>query len=825
MIFDLDMIKAVYKNLPAKIAKARKVVGKPLTLSEKILYSHLHKDQAWENFSRGKSYVNFSPDRVAMQDATAQMALLQFMSAGMPKVQVPSTVHCDHLILAKDGAKKDLADSITASGEVFNFLESVSNKYGIGFWKPGAGIIHQVVIENYGFPGGMMIGTDSHTVNAGGIGMIAIGVGGADAVDVMAGMPWELKWPKLIGIKLTGKLNGWTSSKDVILKVAGILTVKGGTGAIVEYFGPGADSLSCTGKGTICNMGAEIGATTSTFGYDEKMAAYLRGTGRKEVADLADKVKEHLQGDPEVYANPEKYFDQVIEIDLSTLEPHVNGPFTPDRAIPISKFAEEVKKNNWPQRLEVGLIGSCTNSSYEDISRSASLAKQAVDKKLKAKAEFTITPGSEQVRYTVERDGFLSVFDKMGGVVLANACGPCIGQWSRHTNDPNRKNSIITSFNRNFAKRNDGNPNTHAFVASPEITTAFAIAGDLTFNPLKDTLINEDGQPVKLDEPMGVELPPKGFAVKDAGYLAPAKDGSKVQVKIKPDSNRLQALEPFAPWDGKNLTGMRLLIKAKGKCTTDHISMAGPWLRFRGHLDNIANNTLTGALNAFNDKTDSVKNQLTGEYGPVPATQRAYKAAGIPTIVVGDHNYGEGSSREHAAMQPRHLGIRVILVKSFARIHETNLKKQGMLGLTFANEGDYDRFQEDDVIDIVDLTSFAPEKQLTLVLHHKNGTSDTIKVNHTYNAGQIEWFKAGSALNLMAKQVAAPAKKAPARKTLGKKIKAVAKKIKKALTKKTAKKKTVKKAAKKAVKKVTRKAVKAKKVVKKVVKKAAKKKK
>ncbi|HNC30245.1 MAG TPA: aconitate hydratase, partial [Cyclobacteriaceae bacterium] len=629
----------------------------------------------------------------------------------------------------------------------------------------------------------------------------------------------------LIGIKLTGKLNGWTSSKDVILKVAGILTVKGGTGAIVEYFGPGADSLSCTGKGTICNMGAEIGATTSTFGYDEKMAQYLRGTGRKEVADLADKVKEHLQGDPEVYANPEKYFDQVIEIDLSTLEPHVNGPFTPDRAIPISQFADEVKKNNWPQRLEVGLIGSCTNSSYEDISRSASLAKQAVDKKLKAKAEFTITPGSEQVRYTVERDGFLGVFDKMGGVVLANACGPCIGQWSRHTNDPNRANSIITSFNRNFAKRNDGNPNTHAFVASPEITTAFAIAGDLTFNPLKDTLINEDGQAVKLDEPKGVELPPKGFAVKDAGYLAPAKDGSKVVVKIKPDSNRLQALAPFAPWDGKNLTGMKLLIKAKGKCTTDHISMAGPWLRFRGHLDNIANNTLTGALNYFNDKTDSVKNQLTGEYGPVPATQRAYKAAGIPTIVVGDHNYGEGSSREHAAMQPRHLGIRVILVKSFARIHETNLKKQGMLGLTFANEGDYDRFQEDDTIDIVDLTSFAPEKQLTLVLHHKNGTSDTIKVNHTYNTGQIEWFKAGSALNLMAKELAsAPRAKAPAKKTLGKKIKAVAKKIKKALTKKSAKK-VVKKASKKVVKKAAKKVVKAKKAAKKVVKKAAKKKK
>lgn len=806
MIFDLDMIKAVYKNMPGRIAKARKVVGKPLTLSEKILYSHLHVDEKLQNFGRGKSYVNFSPDRVAMQDATAQMALLQFMSAGMPKVQVPSTVHCDHLILAKDGAKKDLADSITASGEVFNFLESVSNKYGIGFWRPGAGIIHQVVIENYGFPGGMMIGTDSHTVNAGGIGMIAIGVGGADAVDVMAGMAWELKFPKLIGVKLTGKLSGWSSSKDVILKVAGILTVKGGTGAIVEYFGPGAQTLSCTGKGTICNMGAEIGATTSTFGYDEKMAQYLRGTGRKEVADLADKVKEHLTGDPEVYANPEKYFDQVIEIDLSTLEPHVNGPFTPDRAIPISQFANEVRKNNWPQRLEVGLIGSCTNSSYEDITRSASLAKQAVDKKLKTKAEFTITPGSELVRYTVERDGYLSTFEKMGGVVLANACGPCIGQWSRHTNDPNRANSIITSFNRNFAKRNDGNPNTHAFVASPEITTAFAIAGDLTFNPLKDTLVNQDGQAVRLDEPKGVEFPPKGFDVKDPGYLAPAKDGSKVQVKIDAKSNRLQALAPFKPWDGKNLTGMKLIIKAKGKCTTDHISMAGPWLRFRGHLDNIANNTLTGAINYFNDKPDSVKNQLTGQYGPVPATQRAYKAAGVPTIVVGDHNYGEGSSREHAAMQPRHLGMRVILVKSFARIHETNLKKQGMLGLTFANEADYDKIQEDDTIDITDLTSFAPDKQLTLVLHHKNGTSDTIKANHTYNAGQIEWFKAGSALNLMAKQITGSGKKSSKKSKSAAKKKAskkVMKKMAKKVSKKVVKKKSAK-ASKKTVKKVTK---------------------
>jgi aconitate hydratase len=749
-----------------------------------------------------------------MQDATAQMALLQFMSAGIPKVRVPSTVHCDHLILAKECAKKDLADSITASGEVFNFLESVSNKFGIGFWKPGAGIIHQVVLENYGFPGGMMIGTDSHTVNAGGIGMLAIGVSGADAVDVMAGMAWELKMPKLIGVKLTGKLSGWTSSKDVILKVAGILTVKGGTGAIVEYFGPGAQTLSCTGKGTICNMGAEIGATTSTFGYDEKMAQYLRGTGRKEVADLADKVKEHLTGDAEVYANPEKYFDQVIEINLSTLEPHVNGPFTPDRAIPISEFANEVRKNNWPQRLEVGLIGSCTNSSYEDISRSASLAQQAVTKKLKAKAEFTITPGSELVRYTVDRDGFLGTFEKMGGVVLANACGPCIGQWSRHTNDPNRANSIITSFNRNFAKRIDGNPNTHAFVASPEITTAFAIAGDLTFNPLTDTLTNQDGQSVKLDEPMGVEFPPRGFDVKDPGYLAPAKDGSKVQVKIDDKSSRLQALSPFKAWDGKNLTGMKLLIKAKGKCTTDHISMAGPWLRFRGHLDNIANNTLTGAINYFNDKPDSVKSQLNGQYGPVPATQRAYKAANVPTIVVGDHNYGEGSSREHAAMQPRHLGIRVILVKSFARIHETNLKKQGMLGLTFVNEADYDKVQENDTIDIADLTSFAPEKQLTLVLRHANGTTDTVKANHTYNAGQIEWFKAGSALNLMAKEITKnknPKKAAAKQKKVAKKVVKKAKKV----SKKAAKKKVTKAKAKKQAKKVKKSAKKVKKVAKK----------
>jgi aconitate hydratase len=793
MIFDLDMIKATYSRMGGKIERARKILNRPLTLSEKILFTHLHEEQSVQDFERGKSYVNFSPDRVAMQDATAQMALLQFMSAGIPKVAVPSTVHCDHLILAKKGAKQDLKESISSSGEVYNFLESVSSKYGIGFWRPGAGIIHQVVLENYAFPGGMMIGTDSHTPNAGGLGMLAIGVGGADAVDVMSGMPWELKFPKFIGVKLTGKLSGWTSAKDVILKVAGILTVKGGTGAIVEYFGPGATSLSATGKGTICNMGAEIGATTSTFGYDQKIAEYLRATGRKDIADLADKVKVHLTGDPEVYGNPNKYFDQVIEIDLSTLEPHVNGPFTPDRATPISEFAEEVRKNGWPTKLEVGLIGSCTNSSYEDISRAASLAKQAIDKKLKVKSEYTVTPGSEQVRFTVQRDGYLGLFEQIGGVVLANACGPCIGQWSRHTDDPNKKNSIITSFNRNFAKRNDGNPNTHAFVASPEIVTALAIAGDLTFNPLKDVLFNIDGHEVMLDEPKGFEAPPKGYDVEDAGYVAPAKDGSRISVKIDQKSKRLQALEPFKAWDGKNLTGMRLLIKAKGKCTTDHISMAGPWLRFRGHLDNISDNTLTGAVNYFNEKTDNVKNQINGSYGSVPATQRAYKAKGIPTIVVGDHNYGEGSSREHAAMQPRHLGIRVILVKSFARIHETNLKKQGMLALTFANESDYDKIKEDDFIDISNLNSFSPDKQLTLVLHHNDGSTETIQTNHSYNASQIEWFKAGSALNLMAAKFNLQRKEAAKKKKATPKVTIVAKKKS---TKKAAKKKA-KKAAKK----------------------------
>lgn len=752
MAFDLDMIKQVYASMGDRIDAARKVLNRPMTLTEKILYSHLDQGKATEEFQRTKSYVDFKPDRVAMQDATAQMALLQFMQAGKKKVAVPSTVHCDHLIQAKVGAEKDLETAIDTNKEVYDFLSSVSNKYGVGFWKPGAGIIHQVVLENYAFPGGMMIGTDSHTVNAGGLGMVAIGVGGADAVDVMAGMPWELKFPKLIGVKLTGKLSGWTASKDVILKVAGILTVKGGTGAILEYFGPGAESLSCTGKGTICNMGAEIGATTSTFGYDQKMKEYLEGTDRATVAELAEGVKEHLTGDAEVYDNPEKYFDQVIEIDLSTLEPHINGPFTPDLATPISEFAKAVKENGWPQKLEVGLIGSCTNSSYEDITRAASVAQQAIDKNLKVKSEYTITPGSEMVRYTVDRDGYLDTFEEIGGVVLANACGPCIGQWARHGAEKKEKNSIITSFNRNFAKRNDGNPNTHGFVASPELVTAMAIAGDLSFNPLTDTLTNEQGELVKLEEPMGIEHPIKGYAVEDNGYQEPAKDGSGIDVKVAEDSDRLQLLTPFEPWDGKNKEGVKLLIKAKGKCTTDHISMAGPWLRYRGHLDNISNNMLTGAINFANDKADSVKNQLTGEYGAVPDVQRAYKAKGIESIVVGDENYGEGSSREHAAMEPRHLGVFAVLVRSFARIHETNLKKQGMLGITFDNPADYDLIQEDDTFDFIDLEDFAPDKQLTIKINHQDGSSDTIKVNHTYNAGQIEWFRAGSALNMIRKQ-------------------------------------------------------------------------
>ena len=754
MAFDIEMIKKVYANFGPRVEAARKLVGRPLTLSEKILYTHLWDEKTNTSYVRGTDYVDFAPDRVAMQDATAQMALLQFMQAGRPKVAVPSTVHCDHLITAKLGAEQDLPAANTESKEVFDFLASVSNKYGIGFWKPGAGIIHQVVLENYAFPGGMMIGTDSHTVNAGGLGMVAIGVGGADACDVMAGLPWELKFPKLIGVKLTGKLSGWTSPKDVILKVAGILTVKGGTGAIVEYFGEGASSMSCTGKGTICNMGAEIGATTSTFGYDESMERYLRATNRADVADAANEIKEHLTGDAEVYAEPEKYFDQIIEINLSELEPYLNGPFTPDLATPISKMKEVAAANGWPMKIDVGLIGSCTNSSYEDISRAVSIAKQVDEKGLTAKAEYCINPGSEQIRFTIQRDGFLDVFEKIGAKVFTNACGPCIGMWDRVGAEKQEKNTIVHSFNRNFAKRADGNPNTFAFVGSPELVTALAIAGDLSFNPLTDTLTNANGEQVKLDPPQGFELPPRGFDVDDAGYQEPAADGSAVQVLVSPTSHRLQLLDPFKAWEGTDLKGLKLLIKAKGKCTTDHISMAGPWLKFRGHLDNISNNMLIGAVNYFNEKTDNVKNELTGEYGPVPATQRAYKAAGIGTIVVGDENYGEGSSREHAAMEPRHLGVRAVLVKSFARIHETNLKKQGMLGLTFANKEDYDKIQEDDTIDIIGLTTFSPNVPLTLVLNHADGTKEEIVVNHSYNAQQIEWFKAGGALNIIRREAA-----------------------------------------------------------------------
>jgi aconitate hydratase len=752
MAFDIEMIKAVYARLEDRVAQARKLTGKPLTASEKILYSHLWEGKSERAFSRGKDYVDFAPDRIACQDATAQMALLQFMQAGKAKVAVPTTVHCDHLIQAKEGASQDLKSANSTSSEVFNFLESVSDKYGIGFWKPGAGIIHQVVLENYAFPGGMMIGTDSHTVNAGGLGMLAIGVGGADAVDVMADMAWELKFPKLIGVKLTGKLNGWTAPKDVILKVAGILTVKGGTGAVIEYFGEGAESMSCTGKGTICNMGAEVGATTSTFGYDESMERYLRATDRDDVADAANQVKEHLTADPEVYANPENYFDEVIEIDLNTLTPHINGPFTPDLATPVSEMSKVAKEGGWPLQVEWGLIGSCTNSSYEDLSRAASIAKQAVEKNLVTKAEFGINPGSEQVRYTAERDGLLNIFEDLNAKIFTNACGPCIGQWAREGADKQERNSIIHSFNRNFSKRADGNPNTHAFVASPEMVAAVAISGRLDFNPITDVLINQNGEEVKLDPPTGMELPPLGFDVKENGYLAPQEDGSSVEVKVNEKSERLQLLSPFAPWNGENLTGAKLLIKALGKCTTDHISMAGPWLRFRGHLDNISNNCLIGAVNAFGEKTNFVKNQLTDEFGGVPDVQRQYKAAGIETVVVGDHNYGEGSSREHAAMEPRFLGVKVVLVKSFARIHETNLKKQGMLGITFANEADYDLIQEDDTFNFVDLKDFAPGKQITVEVVHADGSSDTILANHTYNAQQIEWFKEGSALNLIKKE-------------------------------------------------------------------------
>ena len=751
-MIDIEKIKNIYSKLGNRITQTRHALQRPLTLSEKILYSHLASDTKPTDFERGRSYVDFYVDLVAMQDATAQMALLQFMQAGRDRVAVQTTVHCDHLIQARLGAETDLQEAKESNKEVYDFLESVSKKYGIGFWKPGAGIIHQVILENYAFPGGMMIGTDSHTVNAGGLGVIAIGVGGADAVDVMAGMPWELLFPKLIGVKLIGEMDGWTSAKDVILKVAGILTVKGGTGAILEYFGSGAESLSCTGKGTICNMGAEIGATTSLFAYDKNMAEYLHATGRSEVAELADEIADNLRSDPEVYDNPEKFYDQIIEINLSELEPYLNGPFTPDLATPISQMATVATENGWPIKIEVGLIGSCTNSSYEDIARSASIAEQAVTKKLHAKSEFTITPGSEQVRFTVERDGYLDAFSKMGGVVLANACGPCIGQWARHSTDQGRKNTIVTSFNRNFAKRNDGNPNTHAFVGSPELVTALAIAGELNFNPITDSLKNSEGELVMLDPPRGDRLPQNGFEVKELGYQAPSSDGSTVDVTIKPDSKRLQFLTPFEPWNGENITGIKLLIKVKGKCTTDHISMAGPWLQFRGHLDNISDNMLIGAANYFNDKTNMVKNQMSGEYCSVPTVQRAYKARSVPTIVIGDENYGEGSSREHAAMEPRHLGVRVVLVKSFARIHETNLKKQGMLALTFSVKSDYDKIQEDDTFEFLDLVDFTPEQPLTLRVIHSDASSMDIQCEHSYNEVQIDWFKHGSALNKIASE-------------------------------------------------------------------------
>ena len=758
MVFDLEMIKAVYERYPERVAAARKLVNKPLTLSEKILYAHLWDGNATEAYERGKSYVDFAPDRVAMQDATAQMALLQFMQAGKTKVAVPSTAHADHLIQARLGADKDLQDGINKNNEVFNFLSSVCDKYGIGFWKPGAGIIHQVVLENYAFPGGMMIGTDSHTVNAGGLGMVAIGVGGADAVDVMAGMAWELKFPKLIGVKLTGKLSGWTAPKDVILKVAGIVSAKGGTGAIVEYFGEGATAMSCTGKGTICNMGAEIGATTSTFGYDESMERYLRATDRSDVADAANSVKDYLTGDDEVYANPEQYFDQVIEINLTELTPHLNGPYTPDLATPVSEMKVAAAANDWPTDIEWALIGSCTNSSYEDLSRAASIVDDAVRKGLNSKAILGINPGSEQVRFTAERDGFIDTFNKLDNTkIFTNACGPCIGQWDRPGASEEKKNSIVHSFNRNFKKRADGNPNTMAFVTSPEMVAAIAISGKLDFNPITDTLTNANGEEVSLAEPTGMELPPNGFAVDNNGYQAPAEDGSGIQVVVKEDSKRLQLLTPFAPWDGENITGAKLLIKAEGKCTTDHISMAGPWLQYRGHLDNISENCLIGAVNSFGGATNEVVNQLTGDKGAVPSTARAYKAAGVPSIVVGDHNYGEGSSREHAAMEPRHLGVYAVIVKSFARIHETNLKKQGMLGLTFNTESDYDLIREDDTFNFTNLNQFAPGKQLTLEIVHADGSKDNVLCNHTYNAGQIEWYKYGSALNLIKAEAAAQA--------------------------------------------------------------------
>ena len=747
--FDIEMIRKFYESYPKKVDEAKKILKRPLTLSEKILYAHLSTDEPLKNYVRATDYVNFSPDRVAMQDATAQMALLQLMNSGRTKVAVPSTVHCDHLIQAHKSAKEDLNTAEVTNKEVYDFLSAVSNKFGIGFWKPGAGIIHQVVLENYAFPGGMMIGTDSHTPNAGGLGMIAIGVGGADAVDVMAGMPWELKMPKLIGVKLTGKLSGWASPKDVILKLAGILTVKGGTNAIIEYFGDGTSSLSATGKATICNMGAEVGATTSIFPYDKKSSDYLKATERTDVSELADKVIEYLQPDTETVNNPKEYFDQVIEIDLSTLEPYVNGPFTPDAAHPISEFAKVVKEKGYPQKMEVGLIGSCTNSSYEDLSRAVSIVKDAKQKHVEVKAQFIINPGSEQVRYTAERDGILPAFEEVGATIMANACGPCIGQWKRESKDPERANSIVTSFNRNFAKRNDGNPNTHAFVTSPEIVAALSIAGDLCFNPMTDTLVNSEGEKVKLEEPKGYELPPLGYELKESGFLAPIADGSDIEISIAKDSQRLQELAPFAAWDGKDIIEQPLLIKVKGKCTTDHISMAGPWLRFRGHLDNISDNMLIGAVNAFNDKTNAVLDQETNEYIPVPKLARKFKAEGLGSVVVAEENYGEGSSREHAAMEPRFLNVKAILVKSFARIHETNLKKQGMLALTFVDKNDYEKIKEDDKISIIGLSEFKPGKNLTVELTHKNGTKESFEVAHTYNEVQIAWFKAGSALNYM----------------------------------------------------------------------------
>ncbi len=753
MAFDINMIKKVYSKFPERIQSARKATGKPLTLSEKILYTHLWNVNVETAFTRGVDYVDFATDRVAMQDATAQMALLQFMQAGKSKVAVPSTAHADHLIQAKSGAGSDLRNGILQNSEVFDFLSSVCNKYGIGFWKPGAGIIHQVVLENYAFPGGMMIGTDSHTVNAGGLGMVAIGVGGADAVDVMAGMPWELKFPKLIGVKLTGKLNGWTAPKDVILKVAGIVSAKGGTGAIVEYFGDGAISLSATGKGTICNMGAEIGATTSTFGYDKSIERYLRATGRDDVADAANEIKQHLIGDAEVYANPEKYFDQVIEINLDELTPHLNGPFTPDLATSVSEMSAKATKNGWPLDVEWALIGSCTNSSYEDLTRAASIVEDAISKRINPKAILGINPGSEQVRYTADRDGVLDSFKKFESTkIFTNACGPCIGQWNREGSEKKEKNSIVHSFNRNFSKRADGNPNTHAFVTSPEMVAAIAISGRLDFNPITDTLLNENGEQVKLAEPTGYELPPNGFAVEDNGYQEPAEDGSNIEVVVNPESNRLQLLTPFSAWNGENITGAKLLIKTEGKCTTDHISMAGPWLTYRGHLDNISNNCLIGAVNSFGGKTNAVVNQITGVIDEVPNVARTYKTARIPSIVIGDHNYGEGSSREHAAMEPRHLGVIAVIVKSFARIHETNLKKQGMLGLTFDNETDYDLIKEDDTFNFIDLANFSEGRKLTLEIVHSDGVSNTIKLDHTYNEQQIDWFKSGSALNLIRKQ-------------------------------------------------------------------------